>query len=338
MDLTGKVFRSFTSIRSFSKYVRKEKKLAQVEEKQRLRPVIIEGSVIARSWWGKAWNENLEFYAEYSNLIGRGRSHVRSGAILGLQVSAGEVKALVRGSRAKPYAVQITIKKLNKNTWNQLTSACEGNLRSLEELLAGKFPEVSRRRVHAAKDRVVPITKGDRICASGRDGRACAGTLQRRSLASVPGLTKSQRSFLHSEVWDAADLIRRDVSSKAEDLLQKASKKSSRPIEGADLSAACGVDLADDAAAAKIAMEESARMADVRKVLKKQLKMDAKLTKKEKTSTTSGAKKKGRQTKREGNSGKGCEQTVQAMNKEGVGTIRKHPGVGSLLFYFLILL
>jgi hypothetical protein len=38
--------------------------------------------------------------------------------------------------------------------------------------------------------------------------------------------------------------------------------------------------------------EESARMADVRKILKKQLKMDAKLAKKEKSSQKPGAKKK----------------------------------------------
>jgi hypothetical protein len=37
------------AIRSFSKYVRKaEKKLAQLENNQSLRPVIIEGSVIAK--------------------------------------------------------------------------------------------------------------------------------------------------------------------------------------------------------------------------------------------------------------------------------------------------
>jgi len=281
------------SIRSFSKYVRKAgKKLAQVGEKQRLRPVIIEGSVIARTWWGKAWNENLEFYAEYSNLIGRGRSHVRSGAILGLQVSAGEVKALVRGARAKPYAVTITIKKLNKNTWNQLTSACEGNLLSLEELLAGKFPKVVEDAFMQRKTGLFPSPKEIEFACSCPDWASMCGHIAATLYGIGARLDEDPTLFFTLRGVDAAGLIRRAVSSKAEDLLPKASKKSSRPIEGADLSAACGVDLADDAAAAKMAVEESARMADVRKVLKKQLKMDAKLTKKEKTSTKSGAKKK----------------------------------------------
>ncbi|MGD9567208.1 MAG: hypothetical protein AB7V48_02620 [Sedimentibacter sp.] len=29
--------------------------------------VIIEGRTLAKSWWGKAWNLNLESYADYEN-------------------------------------------------------------------------------------------------------------------------------------------------------------------------------------------------------------------------------------------------------------------------------
>lgn len=77
---------------------------------------------------------------------------------------------------------------------------------------------------------------------------------------------------------DPIDLIKQAVSGKAKDLIQKTSQKSSRIIEGP--------------AKAKIPDEESARMADVRKILKKQLKMDAKLAKKEKPSKKPDAKKK----------------------------------------------
>jgi len=126
---------------SFSKHVRKTGKLDQLKKQQDLRPVTIDGGVIARTWWGKAWNRNLESYPEYASLIGRGRSTVGSGAILDLQVNAGEATALVQGSRTKPYQVTIRIQKLNKNTWNQVTSACEGKLGSREELLAGRIPQ-----------------------------------------------------------------------------------------------------------------------------------------------------------------------------------------------------
>ena len=124
------------------KMARAEKKLIQLKKKkQDLRPVIIEGSAIARTWWGKAWNKNLERYADYSNRIGRGRSYVRCGSVLDLRIEAGEIKALVHGSRAKPYSITIKIKKLNRNVWQEITSGCSGMLESLEELLAGKFPK-----------------------------------------------------------------------------------------------------------------------------------------------------------------------------------------------------
>jgi hypothetical protein len=83
-------------------------------------------------------------------------------------------------------------------------------------------------------------------------------------------------------------------------LFKGASGSCRRGLHGDDLSAAFVVGLgeeagsssSDDAAMPKIPDEESARMADVRKVLKKQLKMDAKLAKKEKLSKKSGEKKK----------------------------------------------
>ena len=34
-----------------------------------LAPVLTESNTIARSWWGKAWNKNLESYADYANRI-----------------------------------------------------------------------------------------------------------------------------------------------------------------------------------------------------------------------------------------------------------------------------
>ena len=72
----------------------------------------MEGRKLARTWWGSAWNENLERYADYANRIERGRSYVRHGAVLDLQIEPGMVKALVQGSRVTPYKVEISIKPL----------------------------------------------------------------------------------------------------------------------------------------------------------------------------------------------------------------------------------
>jgi uncharacterized Zn finger protein len=111
------------------------------KKKEDTRPVVIEGRAIATTWWGKAWNENLERYADYSNRIGRGRSYVRNGAVLDLKIRPGEVEALVQGSRSKPYEVIVKIEAISKEAWSRIKTASAGQLDSLQELMSGKFPK-----------------------------------------------------------------------------------------------------------------------------------------------------------------------------------------------------
>src|SRR5262245_45432878 len=56
-------------------------------------PVVIEGRTIARTFWGKAWCENLESYSDYENRLPRGRTYVRNGSVIDLQVQPGKIKA-----------------------------------------------------------------------------------------------------------------------------------------------------------------------------------------------------------------------------------------------------
>ena len=104
-----------------------------------IKPVVIDGK-LARTWWAQAWNRNLEGYADYSNRIGRGRSYVKSGAVLDLSIAPGKVKALVQGSQSKPYEVTVTIEPLKKKRWDAITQRCSRKIANLEELASGKFP------------------------------------------------------------------------------------------------------------------------------------------------------------------------------------------------------
>src|SRR5437868_1190906 len=78
-------------------------------------PIKLEGKKIARTFWGKAWCENLEAYSDFSNRLPRGRTYVRNGSVLDLQVSAGKVTALVQGSEV--YRITIQIKRLAPPLW-----------------------------------------------------------------------------------------------------------------------------------------------------------------------------------------------------------------------------
>jgi uncharacterized Zn finger protein len=104
-----------------------------------LSPVAIDGRTIARSFWGKAWCGNLESYRDFENRLPRGRTDVRSGAVLDLQVVSGKVTALVSGSEL--YQVAITIKPVVTDRWGRIKTQCAGNVGSIIELLEGRLSE-----------------------------------------------------------------------------------------------------------------------------------------------------------------------------------------------------
>src|SRR6056297_1062834 len=106
-----------------------------------INPIIIKGRKLAKTWWGKAWNKNLESYSDYSNRLPRGRSYARHRAILDLKITSEKITAMVHGSMSNPYEVNIIIKPLAKETWKTISKACQGKIDSLEDLLEGKFPE-----------------------------------------------------------------------------------------------------------------------------------------------------------------------------------------------------
>ena len=47
-----------------------------------LEPVNLAGQRIASSFWGKAWCKNLESYMDFSNRLPRGRTYLRTGAVI----------------------------------------------------------------------------------------------------------------------------------------------------------------------------------------------------------------------------------------------------------------
>lgn len=102
-----------------------------------LQPVRVEGKNIADSFWGKSWCRNMESYSDYGNRLPRGRSYVRSGAVVDLQISAGSVKALVSGSRL--YHVSMKIDAVERVAWDALKAQSSGQVANLFDLLQGKL-------------------------------------------------------------------------------------------------------------------------------------------------------------------------------------------------------
>lgn len=114
------------------------RKAATLKKKGKiLKPVTIEGRTIAKTFWGKAWCDHLESYSDYDNRLPRGRTYVRNGSVIDLQIINGEIKALVSGSSI--YKVTISISAILTKKWKSLVTECSGKIESLIELLQGKF-------------------------------------------------------------------------------------------------------------------------------------------------------------------------------------------------------
>jgi uncharacterized Zn finger protein len=117
-------------------------------------PVVIEGRTIAHTFWGKAWCDNLESYSDYKNRLPRGRTYVRNGSVVDLQIKPGKIKALVSGSEL--YDVEIDISPLPAREWDTVKSRCAGQIGSLVELLQGKLSKSVIQIITAHDDGLFP--------------------------------------------------------------------------------------------------------------------------------------------------------------------------------------
>jgi uncharacterized Zn finger protein len=142
-----------------------KKKIAQMKKKgQAVAPVAIEGRIIAQSFWGKSWCENLERYSDYENRLPRGRTYVRNGSVVDLQIAKGEVAAWVSGSEL--YQVNATIAPVKAARWKAICRDCAGTIDSLVELLQGRLAKGVMERVCRKGDGLFPAPSEIKLSCS----------------------------------------------------------------------------------------------------------------------------------------------------------------------------
>ncbi len=120
---------------------RAARKLVQLRRKGQVpAPVVLAPrALIARTFWGQAWCDHLESYADYASRLPRGRSYVRNGSVIDLQIAKGEVRALVSGSDI--YEVRIAIAPLAASRWKAVRKECAGQIGTIVELLSGRLSQ-----------------------------------------------------------------------------------------------------------------------------------------------------------------------------------------------------
>ena len=151
MDFYG--WRPYVSVAKRRQKAAKE--MAKLKKKGHpVSPVVVEGRTIVKTFWGKAWCENLEQYSDFANRLPRGRTYVRNGSVIDLQIAPGEIKALVSGSEI--YEVAVKVAPVAKGRWQSICTDCAGAIDSLIELLQGRFSKGVMERVCRQKTGLFP--------------------------------------------------------------------------------------------------------------------------------------------------------------------------------------
>ena len=122
-----------------------------------LSPLVAFRGAIAKTFWGKAWCHNLEFYGDFANRLPRGRTYARNGSVIDLKITNGEVRAKVMGSNL--YTVNVTVVAIPPKQWQAISADCAGSIDSLVELLQGRLSNAVMERICRPKSGLFPAPK-----------------------------------------------------------------------------------------------------------------------------------------------------------------------------------
>jgi uncharacterized Zn finger protein len=142
-----------------------ERELAKVKKRgQSVSPVTIEGRTIAKSFWGKSWCANLDRYSDFETRMPRGRTYVRNGSVVDLQIAKGEITAMVAGSSL--YKIKITVAPVMAARWKAICRDCAGEINSVVELLQGRLAKGVMDRVCQQGDGLFPSPEEIKLSCS----------------------------------------------------------------------------------------------------------------------------------------------------------------------------
>src|ERR1017187_4641590 len=203
-------------------------------------PVRLNGRKIASTFWGKAWCDNLEAYSDFANRLPRGRTYVRNGSVVDLQIAQGKVTARVAGSEL--YEIEIKIKPLAPKLWKSIQTDCAGKIDSLMELLQGRLSSAVMEIVTRPERVLFPTPREIELDCSCPDW----ADLCKHVAASLYGVgarldQKPELLFLLRGV-DASDLISR--ASAAEAVRQTVPAEGVPQMADKELAEVFGIELA----------------------------------------------------------------------------------------------
>jgi uncharacterized Zn finger protein len=218
---------------------RAAREVAKLKKKRVVAPVVVEGRKIAQSFWGKAWCDNLERYSDYESRLPRGRTYVRNGSVIDLQIERGQLRALVSGSEI--YQVEIDIAVAAPSRWKAICKDCAGSVGSLVELLQGKLSKHVMERVCHQSEGLFPAPGDIKLSCSCPDSadmcKHVAAVLYGvgARLDTAPDLLFTLRGV------DRTELV---ATAGAEERIAGLGAASERVLADVDVAALFGLDMA----------------------------------------------------------------------------------------------
>ena len=265
-------------------YVSVAQKLAQAKRfvakklKGKANPITPEGKKITKTFWGDAWCENLETYSDFENRMPRGRTYIRNGSVVHLEISKGVIKSYVAGSDT--YEVVVKIKPLKPERWKAIKKKCSGEIGSVVELLQGKLSKHVLGIVTNKKEGLFPSPQEIDLDCSCPDW----ATMCKHVAATLYGvgvlLDRSPELFFKLRGVDHLELIDSSVSIAT-------GKKDSETLDEGALEDIFGVELSDSLEPTAKGKKKTA----AKKVTKKSTKKAAKKTAKKTTAKKATVKK-----------------------------------------------
>jgi uncharacterized Zn finger protein len=218
-----------------------EKELAKLRKKgHTAAPVIIQGPKIAKNFWGLSWCSNLERYSDFASRLPRGRSYVRNGCVIDLQIAKGRVAAKVSGSAL--YDVVITIAPVAAKRWRAICGDCAGTIDSLVELLQGRLAGRVMDRVCRAGDGLFPAPGEIKLSCSCPDSADMCKHVAATLYGVGARLDEAPQLLFALRGVDEGDLL---AGAGQDALVSKPAPDARMVLAGGDVAALFGLDMAD---------------------------------------------------------------------------------------------
>lgn len=196
------------------------------------------GAQDRHTFWGQAWCDNLESYSDFANRLPRGRTYVRNGSVVDLQIGAGKLTALVSGSSL--YKLTVTIDRLPAAAWRSIKERCAGQIGSLVELLQGRLSQGVMDVVTARDGGLFPKPREIKMACSCPDWAGLCKHLAAVLYGIGARLDQQPELLFTLRQVDHLELI--------EEALPQAGKKASsgkKTLRASDVADVFGIDLAE---------------------------------------------------------------------------------------------